>query len=113
MNKIRKGDEVIVITGRDKGKRGKITRVLENGRVVVAGVFEQVADLLAAADLFVLPAMESGSTLALLEAMAAGLPSVAGDVAGPAKDQSKRDSLSALVSPPRESPGSSLEVGWC
>ena len=25
MNKIRKGDEVIVITGRDKGKRGKIT----------------------------------------------------------------------------------------
>ena len=37
MAKIRRNDEVIVITGKDKGKRGKITRVLENGRVVVAG----------------------------------------------------------------------------
>ena len=38
MAKIRRNDEVIVITGKDKGKRGKITRVLENGRVVVAGI---------------------------------------------------------------------------
>jgi large subunit ribosomal protein L24 len=26
MNKIRKGDQVIVLTGRDKGKRGTVTR---------------------------------------------------------------------------------------
>lgn len=38
MNKIRKGDEVIVITGKDKGKRGVVLRVLPNDRVVVEGV---------------------------------------------------------------------------
>ena len=37
MNKIRKGDEVVVLTGKDKGKRGTILRVLE-GQVVVEGV---------------------------------------------------------------------------
>jgi large subunit ribosomal protein L24 len=38
MAKIRRNDEVIVITGRDKGKRGKIMRVLESGRVIVSGI---------------------------------------------------------------------------
>ena len=37
MKKIRKGDEVIVLTGKDKGKRGKVERVIDD-RVVVAGV---------------------------------------------------------------------------
>ncbi len=36
MNKIRKGDDVIVIAGKDKGKRGSILRMLE-GKVVVEG----------------------------------------------------------------------------
>jgi large subunit ribosomal protein L24 len=38
MQKLKRDDEVIVIAGRDKGKRGKITRVLDNGRVVVSGI---------------------------------------------------------------------------
>jgi large subunit ribosomal protein L24 len=39
MRRIRKDDEVIVIAGKDKGRRGKVTRVVENGeRVIVAGV---------------------------------------------------------------------------
>ena len=38
MQKLKRDDEVIVIAGRDKGKRGKITRVLANGKVVVSGV---------------------------------------------------------------------------
>lgn len=38
MRKIRRDDEVIVIAGKDKGKRGKVMRVLENGRVVVSGI---------------------------------------------------------------------------
>lgn len=38
MKKIRKGDEVIVITGKDKGKRGTIVRMLTDGHVVVEGV---------------------------------------------------------------------------
>ncbi len=37
MNKIRKGDEVIVLTGKDKGKRGTVLRMLD-GKVVVEGV---------------------------------------------------------------------------
>ncbi len=37
MLKIKVDDEVVVTTGRDKGKRGKITRIL-GGKVVVAGV---------------------------------------------------------------------------
>ncbi|RLV60695.1 50S ribosomal protein L24 [Parashewanella curva] len=36
--KIRREDEVIVIAGKDKGKSGKVTKVLENGKVLVEGV---------------------------------------------------------------------------
>lgn len=38
MNKIIKGDEVIVLTGRDKGKRGKVVLRKDDERVVVEGV---------------------------------------------------------------------------
>ena len=35
MERIRQGDEVILIAGKDKGRRGAVTRVLEDGRVIV------------------------------------------------------------------------------
>ena len=38
MAKIKKGDLVVVITGRDKGQQGRVLEVLENSRVVVEGV---------------------------------------------------------------------------
>jgi large subunit ribosomal protein L24 len=38
MNRIRKGDDVVVIAGKDKGKRGSVLRVLPDGRLVVADV---------------------------------------------------------------------------
>ncbi|GAB3190599.1 50S ribosomal protein L24 [Hydrogenophaga aquatica] len=38
MNKIRKGDEVIVIAGRDKGKRGTVVQRADEERVLVEGV---------------------------------------------------------------------------
>ncbi|GBU14789.1 50S ribosomal protein L24 [Polaromonas sp.] len=38
MNKIRKGDEIIVITGRDKGKRGKISLRVDDSYVLVDGI---------------------------------------------------------------------------
>ena len=38
MRKIKKGDDVIIIAGKDKGKRGNVTRVLPEGRVFVEGV---------------------------------------------------------------------------
>ncbi len=38
MKKIKRDDEVIVIAGRDKGKRGKVTRVLADDRLIVSGI---------------------------------------------------------------------------
>ncbi|AWB68589.1 50S ribosomal protein L24 [Saccharobesus litoralis] len=36
--KIRSNDEIIVIAGKDKGKTGKVTKVLTNDKVIVEGV---------------------------------------------------------------------------
>ena len=38
MNKIKTGDQVIVIAGKDKGKQGSVTKILSNGRCFVSGV---------------------------------------------------------------------------
>lgn len=38
MRKIKRNDQVIVITGRDKGKLGRVNRVLPDGRLIVSGV---------------------------------------------------------------------------
>lgn len=38
MNKIRKGDQVVLNTGKDKGKTGAVTQVLSTGHVVVEGL---------------------------------------------------------------------------
>ncbi len=36
--KIRRDDEVIVLTGKDKGKRGKVKSVLSSGKIIVEGI---------------------------------------------------------------------------
>jgi large subunit ribosomal protein L24 len=38
MNKIRKGDQVIVLTGRDKGKRGTVSVRVDADHLLVEGV---------------------------------------------------------------------------
>jgi large subunit ribosomal protein L24 len=38
MNRIRKGDEVVVIAGREKGRRGTVIKVLAGDRVLVENV---------------------------------------------------------------------------
>lgn len=38
MKKIRRSDDVVVIAGRDKGRRGKVLNVLSDDRLLVAGV---------------------------------------------------------------------------
>jgi glycosyltransferase involved in cell wall biosynthesis len=50
--------------------------------VVLTGAFDRIEDLLAAANLFVAPAVEEGTSLAVLEAMAAGLAVVATNIPG-------------------------------
>ncbi|EAS62307.1 50S ribosomal protein L24 [Photobacterium angustum] len=36
--KIRQNDEVIILVGKDKGKTGKVTKVLATGKVIVEGI---------------------------------------------------------------------------
>jgi len=38
MRKIKKGDNVVVIAGRDKGKRGDVSRIVDANHVIVNGV---------------------------------------------------------------------------
>ena len=38
MAKIRKGDDVVVRTGKDKGKSGRVTQVLKDNKVLVEGI---------------------------------------------------------------------------
>jgi large subunit ribosomal protein L24 len=38
MRKIKREDDVIVLTGRDKGKRGKVNKVLSDGKLIVSGI---------------------------------------------------------------------------
>jgi large subunit ribosomal protein L24 len=38
MRKVKRGDEIIVIAGKDKGKRGKVIRILGNSRIIVEGI---------------------------------------------------------------------------
>ena len=38
MNKLKKGDSVIVIAGKDKGKKGEVIRVMNNGKVLITDI---------------------------------------------------------------------------
>ncbi|MBK1721903.1 50S ribosomal protein L24 [Thiocystis violacea] len=38
MQKIRKGDDVMVITGKDKGKRGTVLKVVDEGHLIVENI---------------------------------------------------------------------------
>ncbi len=38
MLKIKRDDEVIILAGKDKGKRGKVRKVLDNNTVIVSGI---------------------------------------------------------------------------
>jgi large subunit ribosomal protein L24 len=38
MRKIKREDEIIVLTGKDKGKRGKVQKVLDDNRLLVSGI---------------------------------------------------------------------------
>jgi glycosyltransferase involved in cell wall biosynthesis len=67
--------------------------------VAMPGAFDDVTELLYAADVFVLPSYEEGTTLSLLEAMAAALPVVASDIPGHERLATHRDR--ALLAPPK------------
>jgi large subunit ribosomal protein L24 len=41
VSKIRKGDQVVVLSGRDKGRQGQVVKVLSTGHVIVENVNKQ------------------------------------------------------------------------
>lgn len=78
-------DLLILFIG-DGGLRGDLKRQTEERKLVnhvqFLGTRQDIPDLLAASDLFVLPSLWEGLPMALVEAMASGLPIVATDVSG-------------------------------
>jgi large subunit ribosomal protein L24 len=38
MGKIKREDEVVILAGKDKGKRGKVQKVLDNNKLLISGV---------------------------------------------------------------------------
>ena len=38
MNKLKKDDQVIVLTGKDKGKQGKVVKILDGQKILVEGI---------------------------------------------------------------------------
>jgi glycosyltransferase involved in cell wall biosynthesis len=71
------------------------------GFVYLAGPFDDVEDFLRAADVFVLPSLEEGMSLALLEAMAMGLPVVASAIT--ANEAIVENGVTGRLAPPRDS----------
>lgn len=85
--------------------RGELNELIGSlglwGFVYLAGPFDDVAEFLQAADVFVLPSLEEGMSLAALEAMAGGLPVVATDI--PANKAIIEDNVTGRLVPPRDS----------
>ncbi|MDX2159057.1 MAG: glycosyltransferase [Hyphomicrobiaceae bacterium] len=94
----------LVCVGRDEGARASLVAMIGelglSANVVLLGVRSDVAALLAAGDLAVLPSQEEGFSNAIIEAMAAGLPQVVTDVGGNA--EAVIHGQHGLVVPPRD-----------
>lgn len=73
----------VVIAG-EGAERENLSRLIASlgleGRVFLPGYRADVYDLLAASDIFALPSFREGHSMSLVEAMAAGLPAIAGDL---------------------------------
>jgi glycosyltransferase involved in cell wall biosynthesis len=92
---------LIVGGGRRQGDMEKLAASLGiGGAVHFLGNRRDVPDLLGAMDIFVLPSHSEGVSLALLEAMAAGLPVIASAVGG--LPEVIADGVNGLLIPPRD-----------
>lgn len=97
---------LIIGDGPQRNELEQLSRQLNLGdRVIFAGFQEDIAQWLACMDVFVLPSLTEGTPMALLEAMAHGIPAVASAVGG-VPQIIKHGETGLLVSP-----GSAGEIG--
>ncbi len=87
---------------------GQIDSLGLSGMVAMPGVFDDVADILQAADLFVYPTLEGGTAMAPLEALAAGLPLVASDI--PDNRQMLEGGAAGVLVPPENPTALAWEI---
>ncbi|GMA15460.1 glycosyltransferase family 1 protein (plasmid) [Deinococcus metallilatus] len=80
--------------------RARVARLGLARRVHLVGQRDDIPDLMAAADVFVLPSLFEGLPLAVLEAMAAGLPVIGTDVCG--TGEAVQDGFSGWLVPPAD-----------
>jgi glycosyltransferase involved in cell wall biosynthesis len=93
---------VVAGDGRQKDSLQAQVRTLGlEDRVLLLGHRDDVPDLLAACDVFVLPSLFEGLPISVLEAMAAGKPVVATRIGG--TDEAVEDGVTGLLVPPRDS----------
>src|SRR5215469_16748408 len=71
-------------------------------RLRLLGYREDVPDLMAAADIFVLPSRFEGLPMSVIEAMLSGLPVIAANVRGPAEQVEPE--VTGLLIPPGDAP---------
>src|SRR5436190_6003689 len=77
-------------------------------RICLPGAFDDTEQVLEAADMFILPSYSEGMSLSLLEAMAAGLPVLASDIAG--NRSLVEHEQNGLLTPPREARRLSADI---
>ena len=73
---------IVGLGEKEDSDRQLINQLHLKSRVVLAGYREDIKELLHAADAFVFPSLQEGLPVALMEAMAAGLPSVSSRIRG-------------------------------
>lgn len=102
LHRLRAGfSAVIVGDGPERASlEAEIRRLGLHETVVLAGDRDDVAAVLARADVFVLSSTSEGLPLSILEAMAAGLPVVASSVGG--VPEAVKDGVTGLLVPPRD-----------
>ena len=88
----------------------KIEELGLQGKVLLTGHREDVPEILSACDIFCLPSLKEGFSNAVLEALAAGLPSVVTNVGGNA--EAVEEGQSGLVIPPARPDALLGALGW-
>lgn len=85
LSKLHRKDVCYLICGQGKWKKKLVRCAVKHGvleSIRMPGFLEHVGEVYAQADIFILPSCQEGLSVALMEAMASGLPCVVSDIRG-------------------------------